>query len=183
MKHLRGWLLASAVCASAGLFAFAAGENESILKVAEALQKNDADAAKQASQALQKADLDVIMEVFKLRSKGGVGVGEKGAVKRDGIEAKLQDLDKAAPTPKESQADAAALARAGYVSAAVAEVIMNKVPNDKKKQDAQWKSLAKEMHKTGLDFAKAAESKDAGKIQKAAKDLNNACIKCHDQFR
>src|SRR4051812_10988666 len=100
MKHLRGWLLASVVCASAGLFAFAADEKElrdNVLKVAEAIEKNDANAAKQASQALQKADLDVIMEVFKLRSKGGLGVGDKGAVKRDGIEAKLQDLDKAAP--------------------------------------------------------------------------------------
>ena len=101
----------------------------------------------------------------------------------DGIEAKIQALDKSAPTPKEAQGDAAALARAGYIAAAVAQAVVTKVPTDKKKQEAQWKILAGEMSKAGIDFAKAAQSKDAAKLHKAAKELNNSCIKCHDVFR
>jgi cytochrome c556 len=157
---------------------------ENLLKAAEALEKNDAAAAKTAIQALQKEDVDVVMDLLKLRSKGGIGVGEaKGAIKPDGVEAKIQALDKAAPSPKEAQADSAALARAGYTTAAVADAVMNKVPMDKKKQEAQWKGFAKEMRTASMNFAKAAQSKDGAKIQAAAKELNNSCIKCHDMFR
>lgn len=194
MKSFCGWLLrAATLMVALGVVAVAsrtdaADEKEvraKILKIADALEKNQADIVKSEAQALQKSDaeLDIIMEGFKLRSKGGIGVGDKPAVKRDGIEAKVQDLDKAAPTPKEAQADATALARAGYVSAAIAEVIMTKVPSDKKKQAPQWKTFATEMRNAGVDFAKAAQAKDPMKVHKAAKALNDACIKCHDVFR
>ncbi len=192
MKKLRGWLLRAAtlliavvvlVLADRGTAGDEKDVRNNLTKIADALEKNQADGVKQGVQALQKEELDIIMEVFKLRTKGGLGVGDKPAVKPDGIEAKIQALDKTAPTPKEAQGDAAPLARAGFVSAAVAEVIMGKVPSDKKKQDGQWKTFAKEMKNSGLDFAKAALAKDAMKVHKAAKDLNNACIKCHDVFR
>src|SRR5262245_22807068 len=139
MKILRGRLVAGAVLL-VGLFVLGtrviadANTNGDILKVADALQKGDTDAAKQAAQAVAKADLDVIMEIFKPSAKGGAGIGPKGP--KDGIEKKIQELDKAAL--KNAKAEAEALTRAGYISAAVAEAIMDKVPADKKRQGAQW---------------------------------------------
>lgn len=190
MKHLSGWLLAGALLA-AGAVAFssrgtAADDKEirdAVNKMADAIEKFDGSAAQRGAQALQKADLDVIMEIFKLRSKGGLGLGAANSIKPDGIEAKIQALDKTAPTPKEAESDSAALTRAGYIAAAIAQAVVNKVPTDKKKQEAQWKMMANEMSKAGMDFATAAKSKDAAKLHKAAKDLNNSCIKCHDVFR
>lgn len=159
---------------------------KAILKIADAIEKKDAAAPNLAAEFAKKdgTDLDVIMELFKPRAKGGMGVGDKtGLVKRDGIEIKLQDLDKTTPTPREAQAESDALARAGYVAAAIADTVKGKVPAEHKKKAKEWQNLSKEMQKAGIEFAEAAKTKKPADIQKAAKQLNDSCIKCHDVFR
>src|SRR5947209_8444740 len=102
MTNARGWLAGAAVLA-AGLGIWlatnpghAADENKAIkadiLKIADALEKKDASAAKQAAELAKKsgADLDIIMDLFKPRAKGGIGVGDNPGIKRDGIEIKIQ---------------------------------------------------------------------------------------------
>src|SRR5439155_4765465 len=105
MKKLCAWLLRALVLVVAvGIFVVAsrgtaADEKEvrsHLNKLADALEKNQPDAAKPAALALQKPDveLDIIMEVFKLRSKGGLGLGPTPRKGSDGIEKKIQDFDK-----------------------------------------------------------------------------------------
>lgn len=51
--------------------------------------------AKAIAELAKKYSLDELMHVFKFRAKGGLGVGETaGAITPDGIEAKLQGLQK-----------------------------------------------------------------------------------------
>lgn len=164
----------------------AADENvqKGILKVADAVAKGSGAKEEAAKAAKAHTELDAIMELFKLRTKGGLGVGKTaGAIKPDGIESKLQGLDKRAPTEKEAKADAEGLVQIGYISAAIAMVIENQVPSDKKKDAPKWKALSQEMEKTGVAFSEAVKKGAPADIQKAAKALNNACIKCHDDFR
>jgi hypothetical protein len=196
MRNGRGWLVAAAVLAAGlGIWSAtdqgrAADENKAlkaeILKIADALEKKDPSAAKQASELAKKpgSDLDIVMDLFKPRAKGGMGVGDNpSGIKRDGIEIKIQDLDKKAPTAQEAKTESAALVRAAYVAAAIAETVQDKVPPEKKASLKQWQTLCKEMQKLSLEFAEAAKTKNPATIHTAAKNLNEACIKCHDVFR
>jgi hypothetical protein len=195
MTDSRGWLAGGlVVLAGLGLW-LAEGPGradddsikQDVRKIADAFEKHDTAAAQQAAAALAKkpdADVETLMNLFKPRSKGGLGVGDKpGVVKRDGIEIKLQDLDKKAPSSAEVGQESAALTRAGYVAAAIAEAVRDKVPQEHKAKLKEWQLYAKEMQKAGLAFAESARGKSPDTIHKAAKQLNDACIKCHDAFR
>lgn len=191
MKYVRGWMAGTAVLAVGLYLLTASGPGraaddklaDKVSKLADAMAKNDPEAKKQAAALGKDVDLDVIMDLFKPRSKGGIGVGEKGSVKQDGIEIKLQALDKTAPTAKDATAEGDAIAKAAYVTAVIAAAVADKVPADKKKDAKKWKDMSEEMSKTANELAVAAKSKNPMNIQKAAKSLNNSCIKCHDVFR
>src|SRR5437899_1238428 len=68
-------------------------------KIADLLDKGKQDDAKKAAEAFAKGkdfDLGETMAIFKLRTKGGVGLGAKtGEIKPDGIEAMFISLEKA----------------------------------------------------------------------------------------
>src|SRR5580765_4027528 len=68
-------------------------------KIADLLDKGKADDAKKAADAFAKGkdfDMAEVMAIFKLRTKGGLGVGPKpGDIKPDGIEALAMNLEKA----------------------------------------------------------------------------------------
>src|SRR4051812_18799664 len=71
----------------------AADESEAkgaILKLAGMVEK-EADARKEAGEVAKKVEIEEVMKLFKLRSRGGLGFGDKpGATpNQDGIEAKL----------------------------------------------------------------------------------------------
>src|SRR5258708_27600520 len=84
-----------------------------VLKMADALEKDDAAEAKKQADALKQASVEDIMGLFKLRTKDGLGIGTKaGAITPDGIEAKLISVGKKAPTAKDLDAQSADLARA-----------------------------------------------------------------------
>src|SRR5262249_34263922 len=97
------------------------GPREDVRKIADLIEKGDTAAAKtQAKAVAAKADLEDVMHAFSLRSSKGEGIGPTpGAVKPDGIEAKIQNMTKR-PVPAELKEHGAALQRACYIAAAVA---------------------------------------------------------------
>src|SRR5713226_379457 len=67
-----------------------------VLKIADLFAKKDNAAAKQTAEEFAKgAELMDVMDLMKLRAKKGLGVGLKpGAIKPDGLEAFILNLDK-----------------------------------------------------------------------------------------
>jgi hypothetical protein len=131
-----------------------------------------------------KEELEAVMHMFAPRNKGGYGVGDvPGAVTPDHIEQKLIQLTKK-PLAKDAAAkQGPALARAGEISAAVAEVAELYADKEGKKNPATWKKYSQDMHKAGKDFAAAGKKGDPAAIFTAAKTLNKSCNDCHADFR
>src|SRR5262245_17274520 len=107
MTNVRMWLLGCAVLAL-GLWLLGIGSaltaadddlGKEVLKLAEAVAKKDPNAQKNADALGKKNDAEAIMDLFKPRGKGtGLGVGDKPGMvpaKEDGIEKKIQAMDKA----------------------------------------------------------------------------------------
>jgi hypothetical protein len=159
---------------------------DAIAKIAAAIEKGDDDTAKSEAKALAKKieEIDVVMDLMKLRKKdgtGGVGVGKKpGAIQPDGIDLKLQKIGRDAPGQATVNKEAAALEKLAYQVAAIAEVAINKPPKDKAKL---WIGWAKDLRKAAPEFAKAAKSMSPAEIQKAATSMTRSCTSCHNEFK
>ncbi|MGE3804753.1 MAG: cytochrome c [Gemmataceae bacterium] len=156
-----------------------------INKLAEQVAK-DPDAAKKQAAAVAKAhDFDVVMKLFELRTKDGVGIGAKaGDIKPDGIESLFTNYEKRVSSAQlESGADD--LARAAYVTAAIALITHQHTPKKKvgKKDPKDWTKWTDEMYKASLDLAAAFKEKDTKKVKAAATALNLSCGNCHSAFR
>ncbi len=154
---------------------------EGVDKLADLLDKKDADAAKkQAADLAQKYQLEEVMGLLEKRDRGGFGVGPKADVIRpDGIEAKLSDLaTRKAMTDKEYAEQAEAIKRMALRAAAVAEVAQQMAPM--KAKAAQWKGFADGMKKTALDLAAA---KKPDEVRSAAGKVNGNCADCHAVFK
>jgi hypothetical protein len=164
------------------------GPREDILKIADALEKGGDPAAKaQAKAVADKNELEDVMHLFALRKVKGEGIGPKaGPVpNQDGIEAKIMALAKRVP-PAELKTDGAALQRAAYITAAIAEIAQYKCPVEKKtgeKDPAQWKKWTEEMRTAALDLAKAVKAADPMIVKKTATRLDGTCRNCHGVFR
>jgi soluble cytochrome b562 len=157
-----------------------------VLKIADALEKNDAAGAKKLAESLKDEDLEDVMHLFKPRKDKGLGIGSKaGAVKPDGIELKVIALAMNEPPKKELDDAAADLARAGYVAAAIAEVALTKTPEkkEKDKDPKDWKNWAEGMQQGALELASAAKAKKPADVKKAAEKMDNNCKSCHKVFR
>jgi cytochrome c556 len=184
-------LLALGICILVAGSGNAADENEkaaraALRKVADLIDKGDLGAAKAAAKDIaKKYELEEVMHAFQLRTKKGEGLGEKpGAITPDGIEAKLINLAKKALPAKQLEKEADALARAAYISAAIAEVANFKVPEkDAKKNPKDWIAWTKDMTDAAQDLAKAAKAKDPKGVKEAANKLNTSCNNCHGVFR
>jgi cytochrome c556 len=153
---------------------------DAVLKIADLLEKGkDADAKKMAAEC--KAETEDLMNLMlprKANGKGGLGIGAKpGAITPDGIEKKVQALEKAAP----GAAEAKDLEKAGYIMQAISLTIETKIPKGKKPMP--WKKYNADYEKTAKDFTDAAKKGDGKAIQAAAKKLNNACISCHNDYK
>jgi cytochrome c556 len=152
---------------------------DAVMKIAGMVEKGKmADAKKEGAGV--KSDLEDIMNLMLPRKgadKGGIGVGDKpGAIVPDGIEKKLQDLEKNAPKADEAKA----LEKSAYIILAIAAASENKIPKGKK---GPWKKYSADFEKTAQGFLEATKKGDAKGIQAAAKTLNNACIACHNDFK
>ncbi len=160
---------------------------DAIFKIADALQNKDADGAKRQAQALAKAnELDAVMDLFKLRTKKGVGIGETpNAIMPDGIEQKIINLAKKKLPQKQLDKEADSLVRAAYIAAAISEVARLKVPekDDGMKKKKDWIDWSEGLSKSALDLADAAKSKNPDKVKSAATTVNSNCNNCHGVFR
>jgi hypothetical protein len=161
---------------------------QGVLKIAALLKKGDKDAAKSEAQALAKKvdELEDLMNVFKPRKKGGIGVGATpGGIIPDGIEQKLITLGRDAPGAAAMAKEASALEDMGYVIAAVAEVSKAKAPkqNMGKKTIKDWNTWSNDMHDAGIKLAEAAKAKGAQDVKTTSAKVNASCNNCHSTFR
>ncbi len=128
--------------------------------------------------------------MFKLRTRGGLGVGACGRPVpgvRDGIEVTIMDLarpNKAVPPAflGPNKNDLIHLAR---TTEAVAEVTYAYTPKRKMagKDPSSWTKSTDDMKQASRELAAAADAGDARAIKAAAVRLNNACNDCHIVWR
>jgi hypothetical protein len=160
-----------------------------IVKLVDAIQKDDEAEVKKQLEVLKKAEAADVMKVFSLRTNGGVGVGTvPGAIKPDGIDAKLKGIGTKAPNAKELAAQSADLERMALVMAAVGEAIGDKCTvaiktGDKDPKD--WKRWSKDMREQSLQLAEVLKEKkpEPMAVKTAATKLYGTCTACHVPFR
>lgn len=169
---------------------------ETIDQLAEVAAKNPDNLRKEATAAAKKIGKmdDIADEMYLLKKRmlkgekvtGGWGVGAKPTGKPDdGIEARLINLGKKAPTAAELSRDAADLEQLAYRVAAIAEITLIKAPTKKQgnKDPKDWKEQSEEMSKAALEFAKAVKTKNPKTVKEAASKLNASCTNCHGIFK
>jgi hypothetical protein len=160
------------------------GLKDSVLKIADAIKNGDtAGSDKQAAGLAKKIeDLADLMELFKKRDKGGIGVGLKAGVAiPDGIETKLVAMGRDAPSPATLKKEGAALEEMGYVIAAMAKIAKAK-PVAKVKAK-EWNGWCDDMTAAGLKLSAAAKSQGAADLKAAAGKINATCNACHSTYR
>ena len=106
-----------------------------------------------------------------------------GAVKPDGIEAKLMDLGKKA-NGADLAKNGAAYEKMGQIIVAIAKITNVNTPKENKagKPPAAWKKSAEEMNPAAWSWP-SRESGDAAKLKAAANKTITACNDCHGTFR
>lgn len=166
---------------------YAGEENKyksTVLKIAAEIKKGNKDAAATQAAALAKKieDLEEIMELFKKRDEGGLGVGSKPkTVLPDGIEIKLVTMGMAAPGPGAVKKEAEALEEMAYHIAAIAEITKAKGPPKGKGKD--WGEWSEAMRVGAQKLAEAAKAKSGPDLKTAASKLNDSCNACHSKYR
>jgi hypothetical protein len=176
----------------------------SALAMSEAVEKEEFDVAKARAAALaslkgdpkadtgpvalhEKAELIDLMNLLRLRDKGGLGFGLKPTppASNDGIESRLMGWAKRAPAGAELNKQADDIARAAYVLATISELTEAHTPKKKEgdKDPKDWKQWTDDMREGSLELAAAARAKDKDAIKKAANKLNASCNNCHGVFR
>ena len=180
--RLARFLALAAVLGIGFHFATAADDNkeikEAILKLADAVGKNDKDAAKKLVDEIKKAELEDVMNSMKPVAKGGIDVGFK-----EGIETKLNNASK---KPGDVKATADSYAKLAKVVAAVAEVAAVKCTvkaKEGEKDPKKWEEWVGDMKEGAKALSEAAKSKDAKAVSAAVKKIDGACKNCHGVFR
>lgn len=197
MKHVRAWMVGGTVLALAGLVwvtgrGFAGGDEKAqhaqILKIAAALKTNKAEGIKMAVAMAKKLEhLEGPMHGFKPRKRGGFGVGKTaGAITPDGIELKINQMQRDGITATALGKEAEALEDLAYITAAIGEVTKHFEVRDfgkGKKTKKDWMEHSDRMIEGSLKLAAAAKAKGAADIKSAAKFINDSCNACHSTFR
>jgi hypothetical protein len=162
-----------------------------VLRAAHFFERGDFFAAKEVAEAFaQGKEVEDLARHFRMRGKGGLGIGLKaGAVKPDGIEHMFLELVRRPGEPQlKASLDAYGddLARAGYITAAIAEAHRGHCPvkvKTAKKDPKDWETWSVTLRDTALDLAWAAQEKHAAKVQAAVTKINRTCNSCHEVFR
>lgn len=162
----------------------AAAAREDVLRLADSLDRDEDEIERQAQAIADKHDLGSVMWVFKLRDKGGVGVGNMpDTVRFDGIELELLALDRKPPTPKELQDHRDDFIRMAKVSLAVARatpLYASRYTGERTGRDRRtWVQLSKDMRDGSQDLIDALKRDDLKAVKKAVNDLNWSCNGCH----
>jgi hypothetical protein len=176
----------------AGMTAWAAADKgqvrNDIVKLAETIARGDRSAAdQQAVQIAKKSQLENVMDLLKLRSKQGLGIGPvPGTIKPDGIEAQIINLSKKAMRPNDLQARSNELAQAARITAAVALVAQRSCPVAQKEGDKdpkQWERWTRDMYEEAIRLAAAAKANDPKDVKAVAAKLDSSCNACHAVFK
>ncbi len=185
---LGGAVLALGLCSLSAPAADEKSPNETIDKLAAALQK-DPDAAKKKAEELAKTiDTDDLMGVLNKRSKdggGGFGFGAKPTgEKDDSIERKVESLAKTPLNAGQLAKESADLEKLTQRIAAVAAVASAKAPPKVVPGGAKkWNDFADMMAKSTKELNKAIQDKDPKAVQAAANRMDGACKDCHAIWR
>jgi len=177
-----------------GLFSMVTPEGKTAFYFEDAKEVNSAISkmlganpdTKAIAELAKKYSLDELMHVFKFRNKGGLGVGPTaGAITPDGIEAKLQGLQKKEADKADLAKNGKAYATIGEVSLILAEISEALTPKDKKgeKDPKKWKEFVEKMRQGSKDLIVTSNKGDAKGLKLAAKNLNDSCVECHSIFR
>jgi hypothetical protein len=167
----------------------AAKATDALKKLIDAIETNkDAkEIAKLADELNKKTDLKHIMwAAYKPREKGGLGVGAKpGAIRPDGIEAKIISMSKKPLPAKQLQNESEELIKMAEVSRAIAEIADRNKPqkDEPKKPKADWPKYNDLQKKSSKDVIDAVKAKDPDKVLDATKNLYSSCTNCHSVFR
>lgn len=152
-----------------------------VRKIADSIKSGDKSGAEaMAAKTAKKAEeLGDIMHLFKMRNKGGLGVGPMPQAKSDGIETRLRDI---ARDPPSKTTD---LEQMGYDTAAIALItkVMAPAKDMGKKKASDFKRWADEMYDTGVSLAKAAKAGGGQDVKGVAAKVNASCNSCHSVFR
>jgi hypothetical protein len=160
------------------------GLKDGVLKIAAAVKKGDTSGADKQAAALAKKveDLGDLMELFKPRDKGGIGVGPKaGVAVPDGIEKKLIAMERDAPSGSTLKKEADALEEMGYVIAAMAKT--TKAKPVAKVKAKEWNGWCDDLAAAGVKLSAAAKSQTAAELKAVARKINASCNACHSTYR
>jgi hypothetical protein len=164
-----------AVClATVALAQGPAAAQQDILALAKDVAAGKDIAAKAALLPKKYEDLEDLMAIYKPRPKGGLG-----------FEVKIRSLASGqALTPAQLQQEAKDLIQMAHVNTALAEITRHyfrKPRNGKIQKD--WDEYLSVMKKTSTDMIAAVKARDPRKLKETAANLDNACNKCHSDFR
>jgi hypothetical protein len=184
-RHVWLTLSASALLVSMWLVTVSATQSAAADADAKAAILGLAEGKGKAADVAKNAPLEEVMHLFKLRTKKGLGVGDKpGAITPDGIEAKLIGLGKKTD-PADIKKNGAAYEKMAKITAAIADVTMEHTPKQAQgpKTPAAWKKFVEEMKAGAKDLTESAKDGDAAKVKTAANKTVGACNECHTIFR
>jgi hypothetical protein len=158
---------------------------QAVLRMADLVERKDFVALKQQADAVAKSiqGLDDVMNLLKLRSRGGLGIGAPGAVAPDGMEAKVVNMAKRPLTSPQLAKESKDLVRLAYVNAAIAQISEARSDVDGKMDPKAWQKWSIDMRQSALELADAAQAMNPAGVKAAAKKLNTSCTDCHDKFR
>lgn len=146
-----------------------------VLKLAGQIKKGEkGDAAAVAKMA---EGVEEVMEQFKDKKKGGIGVGTI-----EGIEKALIKIGRDAPTASFLAKSKGDLEEVGYIVAALADVTAAK-PLAKAAKDKMWHEWSMQMREAGVKLAEAAKAGGAQDVKTAAAKINASCNACHSKYR
>jgi hypothetical protein len=198
MKLSARWLVVGGLASALVVWSLAASSTsaadedkeakDGVLKIAGMLEKKDADAAKKEADALAKKveDMEPVMNLMSPVTDGGLGVAKPAAANPDGIEKKVQDMDKLPLTQKQVEQQSDALVQMAYEIAAIAKVAQQKCPVPAKqgaKDPKKWQGWSADLEKGALELAEAAKAKKADAVKKAVTTMSNTCANCHEVFK
>jgi hypothetical protein len=162
--------------------------SDALKKLIDAIEtsKDPKVVAAAAEELNKKTDLKHAMwAAFKPRDKGGLGVGDKGKIKPDGIEAKIISMSKKPMTAAVLEKEGPALIKMAEASKAIAEVAALNTPkkDEPKKPKADWTKYNDVQKKSAQQLIDAVKMKDPDKVLDATKNLYSSCTNCHSVFR
>ncbi len=156
---------------------------EAIIKLADNLDKPGV--AEEAKRIVATYDSCDISQIFRLRAKGGAGIGSAAqAGHKDSIQNLVMDWSgNKAPTEKELRTHRHDLLKAARVLRAMSELaplrIVLLVPKNAEKQLQDAQKVAADFKTVTREFHDAIERTDAVATRRVAVALNNVCNSCH----